>query len=117
MSRRPLSVMVQPRAVIASMQLGIAWANPTVSRSVERRLVNALHVAVGQRLVLPAFHAGADRSLIPWNWPRPQGPARFTAAAARGKVFDYAHFNAPESGLICANFGAGLQRPQILSDW
>jgi len=67
------------------------------------RLVDAFHVALGQRLVLPAFHAGADCGLGPWNFPRPQGPPGLAAAAALGKVFDYAHFMLLNRA-SCANF-------------
>ncbi len=59
---------------------GLAEAN--CFEKVERRLVDALHVALGQRLVLPAFHAGPDGGFVAGNWPRPQRPPRLAAAAA-----------------------------------
>ena len=89
------AALVRHGAAARRHRFDAAWnrlAKSNGFQKCQRRLVNAFHVALGQRLVLPAFHAGANRGLGPWNFPRPQGPPGFTAAAALGKVFDYAHF-------------------------
>ena len=47
----------------------------------ERRLVDALHVALAERLILTALHAGADGRLFARNGPCTQRLARLAAAS------------------------------------
>ncbi len=75
----------------------------------ERRLVDALHVALAQRLVLAAFHARPDGRFLHRNGPRPERPPRLAAAAPARQVFDHAHCQPPLQRSSPANllaFGA-----------
>jgi len=54
-------------------------------------LVDALHLMVGERLVLAALHAGAHGGIRHGNGARTHRLAGFAATAATGKVFDSTH--------------------------
>ena len=76
-------------AVIAP-ELGgwlLRYARPTAKHG----LVDALHLVVGERLVLAALHAGAHGGIRHGNGARTHRLAGFAATAAAGKVFDSTH--------------------------
>ena len=53
---------------------------------VERRLVDAFHVALRQGLVVPALHARPDRRLLHRNRPAPAAPGALRGRRAGAKV-------------------------------
>src|SRR4051812_38110516 len=55
------------------------------------RLMNALQIAVEERLVLTARHSRAHRSLRHRDRPRTERMTCFAATAAAGKFFDSTH--------------------------
>ena len=60
-------------------------------KQLEGGLVDALHLVVGERLVLAALHAGAHGGIRHGNGARTHRLAGFAATAAAGKVFDSTH--------------------------
>ena len=79
--------------------------------------MDPLHVAVGQRLVLSALHAGTDSGLRHRDWPGAHGAAGFASAAAAGKVFDSTHAEYSSVARISSVSGRGLQRPNFCIVW
>ena len=61
-------------------------------QKLQRGFVDALHVSVGEGLILPAHHAGAYRGICHRNGTGTKRAAGFTATAAAGKIFHSAHF-------------------------
>jgi hypothetical protein len=59
---------------------GDRLAEADLLEEVERRLMDALHVALAERLVLAAFHAGTDGRLFTRDGPCPERLARFASA-------------------------------------
>jgi hypothetical protein len=57
----------------------------------QRGLVNALHVALGQRPVVPAFLTGMNCGLLDRDGTRPHGAAGIAATAAAAQILYDGH--------------------------
>ncbi len=66
------------------------------SEEMERRRVDALHVALAQGLVLAALHARAHRRLLDRNGAGPQCPARLAPTSSPRQILDYSHSSTPQ---------------------
>ena len=60
---------------------GDGLPEPDVFEQRQRRVIDALHVALTERAILATFHTGAHGSFLAWDGPRSQRLAGFASAA------------------------------------
>src|SRR5450631_2508585 len=75
-----------------------------VLEHIERRMVDAKHVGIGQRLVAAALHARANGANAVGQWGRASGPARRSRSATDNLGYNFTH--RATSGIRAGKFNA-----------
>ena len=88
---RPSGVSCAPARVMYSMPLGVASASPMRLEHIERGMVNAQHIGIGQRLVAPARHPRLHRTQVIGQRRRPRRAARCARSASGHLRLYFAH--------------------------